>query len=203
MDTFSHLMGANHYDSFSLNKEVSMKMKLKKFLKNTTFVLAGVLYVLFLGAFVRPNLNDSGHAIGTLSASGGSFRHQVEYDLNETVFGQFTLLLTAKVLPPVSGDMAVHLAGPEKLDYVVSSRYPPGVPLFNRSDRWYTFEDSTFKGVTPGSDLVIALRIKPPKEIGSYTLVISDVSTGKLYFTMPVIFSKDGVVPAASEDCHE
>lgn len=195
-------MGVYHYDNLSLSKEVSVNIKLKKFLKGTMFVLAGGLYVLVLGGFVRPQFNDSAHAIGTLSASGGSARHPVEYDLNEALFGQFTLMLTAKVLPPVSGDMVVHLIGPEELDYVVSTRYPPGVPLFNRRDRWYTFEDSIFKGVTTGSDLVIVLRIKPPEDIGRYTLVMSDVSTGKIYFTMPVVFSKDGVVPAEGEDCH-
>jgi hypothetical protein len=179
-----------------------MNIKLKRFLKGTMFVLAGGLYVLVLGGFVRPNFNDSGHAIGMLSSSGGSARHPVEYDLDEALFGGFTLLLTGKVLPPVSGDMVVHLVGPEELDYVVSTRYPPGVPLFNRQDRWYTFEDGIFKGVTTGSDLVIVLRIKPPEEIGIYTLVISDNSTGKIYFTMPVIFSKDGVQPEGAEDCH-
>ena len=179
-----------------------MRMKLKKFLKGTIFVLAGGLYVLFLGGFVSPNLNDNAHAIGMLNGAAGIAMHPVEYDLNGAIFGQFTLMLTAKVLPPVSGDMVVRLTGPEELDYVVSTRYPPGVPLFNRRDRWYTFEDSIFKGVTTGSDLVIVLRIKQPKEIGRYTLTISDNSTGQLYFTMPVIFSKDGVLPAAGEDCH-
>ncbi len=180
-----------------------MSMKLNMFLKGTMFVLAGVLYVYVLGGFVSPNINDSAHATGILNETAGIARHPVEYDLNNALFGQFTLMLTAKVMPPVSGDMVVHLTGPEELDYVVSTRYPPGVPLYNRRDRWYTFEDSIFKGVTTDSDLVIVLRIKPPKEIGSYTLVISDNSTGQLYFTMPVIFSKDGVLPTNSEDCHE
>jgi hypothetical protein len=122
--------------------------------------------------------------------------------MQNALFGRFNLLMTAKVLPPVSGDLLVTLSGPEELDYVVSTRYPPGVPLFNRLDRWYTFEDSIFKGVTTGSDLVIVLRIKPPEEIGIYTLNITDNSTGQLYFTMPVIFSKDGVQPEGAEDCH-
>lgn len=179
-----------------------MSMKLKKFLKGTMFVLAGGLYVLVLGGFVSPNLNDNAHAIGMLNGAAGIARHPVEFDLDGALFGQFTLMLTAKVLPPVSGDMVVRLTGPEELDYVVSTRYPPGVPLYNRRDRWYTFEDSIFKGVTTGSDLVIVLRIKQPKDIGRYTLTVSDNSTGQLYFTMPVIFSKDGVLPAGGEDCH-
>jgi hypothetical protein len=179
-----------------------MNTKLKKFLKGTMFVLAGVLYVFVLGGFVRPNLNDSSHVSGMLSSSGGSYRHSVEYDLDEAIFGRFTLLMTASVLPPVSGDMEVHLVGPEELDYVISTRYPPGVPLYNSRYPWYTFEDLTFKGVEPGSEFVFSLRIKPPQEIGIYHLVMSDEATGKIYFNMPVIFSKGGVLPEGSEDCH-
>jgi hypothetical protein len=87
------------------------------------------------------------------------------------------------------------------LDYTVSSRYPPGVPLFNRFDRWYTFETPVFKGVTTGSDMVIGLRVKPPEEAGEYALTVTDNNTGQAYLTMPVIFSKDGVAPTG-EDCH-
>jgi hypothetical protein len=179
-----------------------MTVKLNKFLTGTAFVLSGALFVYFLGGIVGPSFNDSAHAIGMLNANGGIARHPVEYDLDGALFGQFTLMLTAKVLPPVSGDLVVHLlSGPEKLDYVVSSRYPPGVPLFNRLDRWYTFENSIFKGVTTGSDLVIVLRIKPPKAAGRYMLTVTENSTGHLYYTMPVNFSKDGVLPE-EESCH-
>jgi hypothetical protein len=176
-------------------------MKLNSFLMGAAFVLAGVWYVYFLGGFVRPNLNDSAHAIGMINAKGGSVRHPVELEINDALFGQFRILLTAKVLPPVSGDMIVELTGPEELDYSVSSRYPPGIPLFNGSDRWYTFEAPIFKGVTTGSDMVIGLRVKPPEEAGEYTLTITDNNTGQGYLTLPVIFSKDGVAPTG-EDCH-
>jgi hypothetical protein len=176
-------------------------MKLNSFLMGIVFVLGGVWYVYFLGGFVNPNISDSAHAIGMMSAKGGSVRHPVELELNDALFGQFRILLTAKVLPPVSGDMRVELTGPEELDYAVSSRYPPGVPLFNRLDRWYTFEAPIFKGVTTGSDMVIGLRVKPPKEAGEYALTITDNNTGQVYLNMPVIFSKDGVAPTG-EDCH-
>ena len=179
-----------------------MSAKLDKFLTGTMFVLAGVLYVYFLGGFVSPKLNDSAHAVGMLNAKGGVAMHPVEYALDGALFGQFSLLLTAKVLPPVSGDLVVALTGPEDLDYVVSSRYPPGVPLFNRLDRWYTFEDSIFKGVTTGNDLVIVLRIKPPKTAGEYTLTITDKSTGQLYYNMPVTFLDPGAL-TSSEECHD
>ena len=176
-------------------------MKLNSFLMGTAVVLAGVLYVYFLGGFVRPNLNDSAHAVGMINAKGGSVRHPVELEINDALFGQFRILLTASVLPPVSGDLIVELTGPEELDYTVSSRYPPGVPLFNRFDRWYTFEEPIFKGVTTGSDMVIPLQIKPPEEAGKYDLTITDNNTGQVYMTLPVIFSKDGVTPTG-EDCH-
>lgn len=179
-----------------------MGSKLDKFLTGTMFVLAGVLYVYFLGGFVSPKLNDSAHAVGMLNAKGGVALHPVEYALDGALFGQFTLLLTAKVLPPVSGDLMVELSGPEELDYVVSSRYPPGVPLFNRLDRWYTFENSIFKGVTTGSDLVIVLRIKPPQAAGEYVLTIKDTVTGQLYYNMPVTFLDKGAL-ASDEECHE
>ncbi len=176
-------------------------MKLKKFLTSTMFVLGGVLYVYVLGGIVGPSFNDSAHAVGMLNAEGGVALHPVEYDLEGALFGKFTLLLTAKVLPPVSGDLKVSVSGPEELDYVVSSRYPPGVPLFNRRDRWYTFEDSIFKGVTTGSDMVISLQIKPPTAAGMYLLTITDNSTGQLYYKMPVAFLKDGALPM-DESCH-
>lgn len=179
-----------------------MSNKLDKLLTGTIFVLSGVLYVYFLGGFVSPKLNDSAHAIGMLNAKGGVAFHPVEYALDEALFGQFSLLLTAKVLPPVSGDLVVKLTGPEELQYVVSSRYPPGLPIMNRLDRWYTFENSIFKDVTTGSDLVIVVKIKPPKSSGDYALTINDNSTGQLYYTMPVAFLDEGAL-ASDEDCHE
>ena len=179
-----------------------MNARLDRLLTSTVFVLAGVLYVYFLGAFVRPKFNDTAHAVGMLNAQGGVVMHPVEFSLDGSLFGKFTLLLTAKVLPPVSGDLVVNLTGPEELNYKVSSRYPPGVPIMNRLDRWYTFENSIFKGVTTGSDLVIVLLIKPPEAAGEYALSITDDSTGQVYYNMPVTFL-DGGMLAEDEECHE
>lgn len=111
-------------------------------------MVAGFTFAYFLGGLLRPNLKDSGHAIGILTMDGGVAFHPVQYDLDDTLFGQLTLMLTAKVAPPISGDLIVAISGPEELQYKISSRYPPGVPLFNRFDRWYTFEKETFKGMT-------------------------------------------------------
>ena len=179
-----------------------MSNKLDRLLASTVFVLAGVLYVYFLGGFVRPKFNDSAHAVGMLNAKGGVVMHPVEFALDGSLFGKFTLLLTARVLPPVSGDMVVNLTGPEDLQYKVSSRYPPGVPLMNRLDPWYTFENSTFKDVTTGSDLVIVVLIEPPTAAGEYMLFIKDVATGQIYYNMPVAFLDEGML-ASEEECHD
>lgn len=168
------------------------------------FVLAGILYVYFLGGFLRPKQKDQAHAIGILNASGGKAIHPVEFVMGKDLFGMYSLVLTAKVIPPVAGDLVVTLSGAEDLDYLVSSRYPPGVPITNRSDKWYTLENEIFKGVTSGSNLVIVLKIKSPKAPGDYTLTITDENTKQQYFTLPVSFSPSGFGPGTTdEDCHD
>jgi len=168
----------------------------------TIFVLAGFTFAYFLGGLLRPNQKDSAHAIGILTMKGGLSMHPVQFTMGDSLFGQFTLLLTAKVAPPVSGDLDVALSGPEQLQYTVSSRYPPGVPLINRLDRWYTFGNGTFKGMTPGSNLVVVIKIKAPQKPGEYSLTISDENSQQLYYQMPVIFSKGGVFSTTDEECH-
>ena len=174
----------------------------EKLVMGIIFVMAGFTFAYFLGGLVNPNLNDNGHAIGILTMDGGVAFHPVQYELHDSLFGQFTLLLTAKVAPPISGDLVVELSGPEDLQYKVSSRYPPGVPLFNRFDRWYTFEASTFKGVTSGSDLVIVIKIIPPQMPGEYTLSIHDQGSQQIYYQTPVTFTANGF-STTNEDCHE
>lgn len=173
----------------------------EKIVMGIIFVMAGFTFAYFLGGLLRPHLNDSAHAIGILTMDGGVAFHPVQYDLEESIFGQFTLLLTAKVAPPVAGDMLIKISGPEQLGYQVSSRYPPGVPLFNRFQRWYSFENGAFKGMTSGSDLVVVIKITPPQAPGKYSLTISDENTQIIYFQTPVIFDLEGFT-VSEEDCH-
>ncbi|MBC8508129.1 MAG: hypothetical protein H8D34_24960 [Chloroflexi bacterium] len=179
----------------------NIESKFNRLVMGAIFVLAGITYVYFLGGLLRPNQNDSAHAIGIMTMKGGVSFHPAQYTLGDSLFGQFTLLLTAKVAPPVSGDLVVELSGPEQLQYTVSSRYPPGVPIINRLDRWYSFENETFKGVTSGSDLVVVIKIKPPQKPGEYTLTVTNPKSQQVYFQMPVIFS-DQRGALTDEDCH-
>lgn len=165
-------------------------------------VLAGIFFAAILSVFVNPNQNDLAHAIGMVSSDGGMYFHPVEYPLDGALFDKFTLFLTASVIPPVSGDFEVTLSGPEELDYLVSSRYPPGVPITNRADPWYEITaDGTLLDVTPGSDLVVIMKISPPSEPGIYTLTLFDKNTHQEYFSMPVYFLAPGTTVEDLE-CH-
>jgi hypothetical protein len=112
--------------------------------------------------------------------------------LGKDLFGQNTIFLSADVIPPIEGDISVKLVGPESLDYSVSSRYPPGVPLVNRSHPWYRFEDGTFKGVHPGDDLGVIVTVDPPAAPGEYELILANARTGQPYITVPVLFERPG-----------
>ncbi len=168
----------------------------------TIAILAGVMYAYFLGGFVSPKQNDQAHAVGILNAQGGVVFHPVEYELEKELFGHYTLIVTAKAVPPVAGDLAIKLFGPEDLDYRVSSRYPPAVPITNRQDPWYTFEDQTFKNVTSGSDLVIVVKITPPQAAGDYTMEVINIESGQVYLSLPIFFAPAGSGIATDEDCH-
>ena len=165
-------------------------------------ILAGVMYVYFLGGFVRPKQSDLTHAIGRLTADGGMVFHPAEYEIGKELFGRFTLVVTASVLPPVSGDLAIEFNGPEKLKTNISTRYPPGLPITNRSDPWYTFEDGIFKNVTSGSDLVLVIQISPPQQPGAYEMQIVNAASGQVYLNLPVIFTPEGSSIPTGEDCH-
>lgn len=178
--------------------------KFTKIYDSFLVVFAGILFVAILSGIVRPIQNDQAHAIGVLTMQGGQVRHPAQYTLGESLFGQFSLVLTAKVVPPVSGDMVVSLSGPEQLGYIVSSRYPPGLPIVNRSDKWYQFDNSTFSGMTSGSNLVIVVKIKSPQHPGKYHLTVTNKKTGQVYLTLPVIFTTPGgSMSPTDEECHE
>lgn len=172
--------------------------------------LSGILLVFALGAGMNPIQNDLGHVIGLVTISGGKALHPAQFELGQSLFGKFTLFLTASVIPPVSGDLSIELNGPEQVEYSTSSRYPPVVPLLNRFHPWYGFSENKLTGVIPGDDLVVILTMKPPKNPGVYELILRSDKTGQPVLTMPVIFSPPGAsqtagMPAEAtegEECH-
>lgn len=145
-----------------------------------------------LGGVSRPWQGDFSHTIGILTAKGGMVRHAGHLEVDKEVFGRYSIFLTATAAPPVAGDIKVELVGPAPISYTVSSRYPPGVPLLNRLHRWYRFEDATLKGVTPGDDIAVLVKMEPPTALGKYELTFTNVKTKQVYLRLPVIFTRPG-----------
>ncbi len=168
-----------------------MYEKWRKIFRPEASLFAGVLFVGLLG-FVRPYQKDFAHVVGILTMGGGRAMHAAHLEMGKDLFGRNTIFLSADVIPPIKGDISVKLVGPEPLNYTVSSRYPPGVPLVNRSHPWYRFEDGTFKGVHPGDDLGVIVTLDPPASPGEYQLILANAKTGQPYITVPVFFERPG-----------
>jgi hypothetical protein len=168
-------------------------------------VFAGILFFGLLSGILNPIQNDTVHAVALLNMKGGQAMHPAHFILGEGLFGRFTLLLTATVIPPVQGDLLLEINGPEQLEYNVASRYPPVVPLVNRSHAWFSFTDGIHRGVQPGDSLLLVLRIKPPKEPGEYQIVLKDAQRGQVYLALPASFElpmRIGAGGKVEEPCH-
>ena len=163
-------------------------------------LFAGVLLVGVLG-FLRPFILDFSHVIAFVTAGGGRAMHAAHLELGKDLFNQNTIFISASVAPPVQGDFRVDISGPEALDYSLSSRYPPAIPITNRGHAWYTFEDGVFEGVYPGDDLALVVKVRRPETPGEYSLTLTDVHSNQTYLSVPIIFSGDAPAGAAG-DCH-
>ena len=182
-----------------------MFSKSKSYFQYGTPIFAGILVFGLLSGILRPIQNDTVHAVALLSMKGGQALHPAHFVLGEGLFGRFTLLLTATVIPPVKGDIVLEVNGPEKLEYSLASRYPPVLPLINRTHAWFSFTDGVHKGVKPGDSLLLVMRIKPPKEPGEYQIVLKDAQRGQVYLTLPAIFElpqRVGPGGKGEESCH-
>jgi hypothetical protein len=182
-----------------------MLSKLRTLFWSGKSALLGVAIFGFLSGILQPIQNDTVHSVGILTTQGGKTMQPAQFVFGEGLFGRFTFLLTATVAPPVRGDILLEITGPEKLEYSVSSRYPPVVSIFNRLHTWFTFDRNMYKGVQPGDSLLLVLRIKPPNAPGKYTISLKDAHTGKVYLSQPAIFAlpqQIGLNGKAQEDCH-
>lgn len=158
-------------------------------------LLGGVLLVAALGGVVRPRQGDLAHTIGVLTARRGTVVHSAHFAAGADVLGRYTVFVTAAAAPPVAGDIRVELRGPAPVAYTVASRYPPQVALANGLRPWYRFEGSTLKGVSPGDDVIVVVRIDAPVAAGEYELDFSDARSGRTYLAMPVTFAAPACLP--------
>ena len=182
-----------------------MNVDFRKYFPVGASFFGGILAVFLLGGLVRPMQNDNAHLIGILTAKGGVATHAGHIPMGSALFGSYTIMLTAKVTPPVKGDIKVELTGPAPLSYQVASRYPPTVPLLNRFHPWYRFENNIVKGVVPGDDFVLVVKTGDPTVPGQYNLTLTNVKTNQVYLTMPINFEprEEPMAQTGSEaPCH-
>jgi hypothetical protein len=171
--------------------EVNMYEQWRKIFRPEASLFVGVFFVGLLG-FVRPFQKDLAHVVAIPTMGGGRVMHAAHFELGGEMFGRDTIFLTATITPPIRGDIRVRLEGPEPLEYSLSSRNPPGLPLYNGTHPWYRFEGDTIKGVRPGDDLVVVVTVKPPASPGEYELILADTKTQQVYLTVPVLFDRPG-----------
>ncbi len=174
----------------------------KRQIKMLGSLFGGVLLFFVLGMVVRPLQTDLAHTIGVLNAKGGSAAHGAQYELGSGFFGRYTVLVTASVVPPVAGDIDMELVGPAPVNYQLTSRFPPRVPILNGRRPWYRLEGQTLKGVKPGDSVAVYVKVREPVTPGDYALVFTNAASKQEYLRMPISFT---AAPAAEggEECHE
>lgn len=99
---------------------------------------------------------DSAHAMGTISSQGGRARHPVHLPDGG---GRCMLVVTATVIPPYRGDVAVAVEGEPAPEFTVRASAPVIDLGLRRTPR---FEERAFRAVEPGDRLAMWIAIKPP-----------------------------------------
>lgn len=182
-----------------------MVFLIKRWWKVGASLMGGLALAAFLTLVLRPLQQDSAHVVGFINAEGGSVMHPAELTLYRAFAGKYTLLITGKVYDPVRGDLQVSMQGEHPLNYSVSSRNPPIIPLFNQGHSWYQFAKETFYHIAPGDNLIVYVKVRIPIEPGQYQVTFTERKTGQTVLTVPVTFTDptlvDSIAPAG-EDCH-
>ncbi|MBF0606558.1 MAG: YHS domain-containing protein [Magnetococcales bacterium] len=123
-------------------------------MKRVIFFALAVLISFFAATY---KWGDSVHSMGMIKAEGGKARHPA---FLESGWGGYTLISTATVLPPYSGDVRVALEGQPQLSYTLHASHPV-IDLGIR--RFPVFKDDIFYGLKPGDRIALWVVIKPPE----------------------------------------
>jgi hypothetical protein len=151
--------------------------------KALVFLLAVAISVLAAGY----RWGDSGHAIGLIKAHGGSSRHPLVVTAGEELY---SLIVTATVIPPYSGDVEITLEGEPQLDYDIYLTEPV-IDLGLR--RKAEYQAPVLKGLRPRDRLALWVVIRPSTPAhGRYDLSFCDTRSGQVVLSVPVIFAEEG-----------
>jgi len=160
------------------------------------FILAVVISL--IGAGYR--FYDSAHAIGLITMKGGKARHPIVLDSGKTMY---TLIITATVIPPYSGDARIVLEGSPQMKYSLYN----SEPVFDLGvHRRPEFSNNTLYGLRPRDRIAFWVVMRPDGEKGKamdehdLKLAFYDTKTKASVLKIPILFRKDGEVK--HEDRH-
>jgi hypothetical protein len=159
--------------------------------KKTVFFLTATALAL-LGATTR--FEDAAHSMGLLSLRGGKVRHPPVFAAGGD---RYTLIATATVLPPFSGDVRVLLEGAPEMEYALYNSQP-GFDLGLRPHP--TFQDGVYYGVKPGDRIALWVVMKPGEGVADgqahehpgVSLAFYESAGRKELLRIPIDFRKDG-----------
>jgi hypothetical protein len=170
--------------------------------KRALSITGGVGLIALITMGLRPIQKDSAHVVGFFNSVGGRVLHPAEFAIDKEFAGDYTITITGQAAEPVRGDLRVQMVGAQPVDYLVSTRNPPAVPLINKGHAWYRFEKDTFYDVQPGDNLIVYIKVHAPVPMGEYSVVFYDPPTGRIFLNVPVTFTDPNAVLPAGEDCH-
>ena len=146
-----------------------------------TIVFIAIAAISLLAAAHR--WGDSGHAIGLIKARGTEARHPV---ILKSGKDRYSVIVTATVMPPYSGDARMVLEGDPAMDYEIYFS-EPAVDFSLR--RRPVFRDNVLYGLSPMDRLALWMVMKPSTPArGEYTLAFYDTRTDNVILRVPVIF---------------
>ena len=156
-----------------------------------TFVAVAILSVVA----AAHRFDDSAHAIGLISKSGGRARHPIHVAAGRS---RYTFIVTATVIPPYRGDVAVTVDGPGRPEVDVAFTEPVIDLGLSRRPR---FRDDVLYGLQPKDRIALWVVLKSPDSDdpgrsaglhGAHDIVFRDVATDQPVLTVPVIFGSGG-----------
>lgn len=151
--------------------------------KLLVFLLAVVISAVAAGF----RWGDSGHAIGLIKRKGGEARHPIVVAGGK---GLYSLIVTATVIPPYSGDARLVLEGEPEFDYEIFFNEPViDLGLRRRPE----FREPVLQGLKPRDRVAIWVVIRPAAPAkGKYRLAFYDTRSGNAVLSVPIIFEEEG-----------
>lgn len=161
-----------------------------KFKSSFFFILTAVISLIA----ASHRFYDSAHAIGLITVKGGKARHPIVLDAGKTLY---TLIITATVIPPYSGDAQIVLEGNPQMAYFIYNSDPVfDIGIYRRPE----FRNNTLYELRPTNRIAFWVVMKPDGEcdktmdVNDLKLILYDTKTKASVLNIPILFRKDGKI---------